>query len=33
MIERILFLDGTPNLTGLMQLNIGPNVKAQLDNA
>jgi bacterioferritin len=32
IIERILFLDGTPNLTELMQLNIGQNVKAQLDN-
>ncbi len=32
IIERILFLDGTPNLTELMQLNIGANVKAQLEN-
>jgi len=32
LIERILFLDGTPNLTELMQLNIGGNVKAQLEN-
>lgn len=31
LIERILFLDGTPNLTELMQLNVGPNVKAQLE--
>ena len=30
LIERILFLDGTPNMTELMQLEIGPNVKAQL---
>jgi bacterioferritin len=32
LIERILFLDGTPNLTELMHLNIGQNVKAQLEN-
>jgi bacterioferritin len=32
IIERILFLDGTPNLAELMQLNIGQNVKAQLEN-
>ena len=30
LIERILFLDGTPSLTELMQLNIGQNVKEQL---
>src|SRR5205085_10581713 len=30
-IERILFLDGTPNMTELMQLTIGQNVKAQLE--
>jgi bacterioferritin len=32
IIERILFLDGTPNMTELMQLNVGQNVKAQLEN-
>lgn len=32
LIERILFLDGTPNMTELMQLEIGQNVKAQLEN-
>jgi bacterioferritin len=31
LIERILFLDGTPNMTEPMQLNIGSNVKAQLE--
>ena len=32
LIERILFLDGSPNLTELMHLNIGQNVKSQLEN-
>ena len=32
LIERILFLDGTPNLTELLRLNIGQNVKDQLQN-
>ena len=32
IIERILFLDGTPNMTELMHLNIGQNVKQQLEN-
>src|ERR1700740_3838653 len=31
LIERILFLDGTPSMTELMQLNIGQKVKAQLE--
>src|SRR6476661_2393697 len=31
LIERILFLDGTPNMTELMQLSIGQNVKDQLE--
>ena len=31
LIERILFLDGTPNLTELMQLSVGKNVKEQLE--
>jgi len=31
LIERILFLDGTPSLTEPMQINVGQNVKAQLE--
>jgi bacterioferritin len=31
LIERILFLDGTPNMTETMQLSVGANVKAQLE--
>ena len=31
LIERILFLDGTPSLTELMQLNVGQNVKEQIE--
>jgi bacterioferritin len=30
LIERILFLDGTPNLTELMRLSVGQSVKDQL---
>src|SRR5262249_47489620 len=32
LIERILFLDGTPNLTELLHLNIGKTVREQLSN-
>lgn len=32
IVERILFLDGTPNMTELMHLNIGQSVKEQLTN-
>ncbi|HZP16999.1 MAG TPA: bacterioferritin [Terriglobales bacterium] len=31
LIERILFLDATPNLTEPMRLNVGKSVKAQLE--
>jgi bacterioferritin len=31
IIERILFLDGTPNMTELMQLSVGQNVREQLE--
>jgi bacterioferritin len=31
LIERILFLDGTPNMTEGMQLNVGANVREQLE--
>src|SRR5258708_31101183 len=30
LIERILFLDATPNMTELMKLTVGKNVKEQL---
>src|ERR1700722_19464794 len=32
LMNRILFLDGTPNMTDLGSINIGKNVKGQLDN-
>ena len=32
LIERILFLDGSPSLGEPLQVNIGGNVKAQLEN-
>src|SRR5207249_3198953 len=31
LIERILFLDGTPSMTELMKLTVGTNVKEQLE--
>jgi len=31
LIERILFLDGTPNMTELMKLSVGTTVKDQLE--
>ena len=32
LMERILYLDGTPNMSDYFKINIGPNVKAQLQN-
>ncbi|MBI4904032.1 MAG: bacterioferritin [Acidobacteria bacterium] len=32
LIERILYLDGTPNMSELFTLRIGPNLKQQLEN-
>lgn len=32
LMERILYLDGTPNMSDYFKINIGPNVKAQLEN-
>jgi bacterioferritin len=32
LIERILFLDGTPSMVETLPLNIGQNVKAQMEN-
>jgi bacterioferritin len=31
IIERILFLDGSPSMTELMQIKVGQNVKDQLE--
>jgi len=31
LIERILFLDGTPNMTELLHINVGRTVKEQLE--
>ena len=31
LIERILFLDGTPNLTELLKLTVGRNVREQIE--
>ena len=32
LIEHILYLDGTPNMSDYFKINIGPNVRAQLQN-
>jgi bacterioferritin len=32
LIERILFLDGTPSMTETLQITVGQNVKEQLEN-
>jgi bacterioferritin len=32
LMERILYLDGTPNMSDYFRINIGPNVKAQFEN-
>jgi bacterioferritin len=32
LMEHILYLDGTPNITDYFKINIGQNVKAQLQN-
>ncbi len=32
LLERMLYLDGSPNMKNLFQLRIGQNVKAQLEN-
>ena len=32
LMERILYLDGTPNMSDYFKINIGPNVKAQFQN-
>jgi bacterioferritin len=32
LMERILYLDGTPNMSDYFKINIGQNVKAQIEN-
>jgi len=32
LMERILYLDGTPNMSDYFKINIGQNIKAQLQN-
>ena len=32
LMEHILYLDGTPNMSDYFKINIGPNVKAQFQN-
>jgi bacterioferritin len=32
LMERILFLDGTPSMTELLQIKVGQNVKEQIEN-
>ena len=32
LMERILYLDGTPNMSDYFRINIGPNVKTQFQN-
>src|SRR5690606_12309696 len=32
LIERILFLEGAPNMSELFPINVGANVKAQMEN-
>jgi len=32
LMERILYLDGTPNMSDYFKINIGPNLKAQIEN-
>jgi len=32
LMEHILFLDGTPNMNDYFKINVGPDVKAQIEN-